>query len=132
MSDLCRKLLQDLFLLEHLEAGERGGATQLAARVAVTVAQRSAVAGFPKKSVEHALRRQSSGERQVTAGQSLGEAKEVRHHAFVFTREHLSGAAETRHHFIENEEDVPLAAPGFEFLEHSGRPQAHARSALDE
>ena len=110
---------EGFFLLEDLEAGQGGGAAEGVGGVTVAV-------------VERPLRRAEEGVvnllpvvsvaamRQVAAGESLGEAEEIRNHVFVLAGEHLAGAAEAGHDFVEDQVDAGFIAPGPQCGEHAG------------
>lgn len=130
--DLGGEAFEDGLVAEDLEAGEGGGAAELAAGVAVTVEEGAAFGGIAEEAVEDALGGEGGGEGEVAASEAFGEAEEVGGDAFLLAGEHSAGAAEAGHDFVEDEEDVVLMAPVVEAFEHALGPEAHAGSALDE
>ena len=73
--------------MQNSQAGKSSGGAKLIGRVAVAVEKRFEFLVLAEEGVEDLLGRQRCGHRQVTAGQAFSEAKKIRLHAFVLTRE---------------------------------------------
>ena len=59
-----------------------------------------------QKGLPDLVGRQRGGQRQVAAGQALGQAQQVGRHSFLFAGEHRAGAAEADRHFVGNQQHV--------------------------
>ena len=80
---------------EHqVDVGDGRGASEWVARVGVTVEEGAVVLVGTEEGLEDRLGREGRGKRQVTPGQSLRDAQEVRFDALVLDGEHAAGAAE--------------------------------------
>ena len=74
------------------------------ASVAVPVKKSLQLRIVAEERIEYFLRCQRGSHRQIAAGQSLGDAEEIRLHAFIVTREEaISSAAQAGHHFVGDE-----------------------------
>ena len=103
VSPSATRLGEQLFLFDHLERGERGGAADRALFVRV-VAER-AIAG----DVEVAPGDQR-GHRKDRAAQALAEDDHVGNDAVVLEREHRAGAAEADRNLVEDQQRAVAVA----------------------
>ena len=85
-----------------------------------------------QKSLEDALRGERGGEREVAAGEPLGEAQKIGNDSFVLAGEHFSGAPEAGHHLVENQKHTRRIAFFPKFAQHSAWPEAHPGRSLDQ
>ncbi len=130
--DFRREDLESLFAFEDFEIRERGGASEGISRIAVTVVEGLSFGDITEEGREDPFRRERGGERQVAAGESLGEAEKIGNDLFVLAGEHFSGATKSGHHFIENQEHAGSVAFLAKFAEHPGWPEPHPGGALEE
>src|SRR3989338_6276227 len=65
---------------------------------------------FAEKGGEDLFARQRRRQWEIAAGDPLGEAENIRAHAFMLAGEHLSRAAEAGRHFVENKENPIFSA----------------------
>ena len=72
-----------LFTLQNFQTGKRGRRAKLVARVAVSVKERFEFMILTEEGIEDFLRGECRRHRQITAGQPLGQTKEVRLHIFM-------------------------------------------------
>ena len=79
-----------------------------------------------------ALGRERRGERQVAAGQALGEAHEVGRHALLLAGEHRARAAEAGRDLVADQEHAVLVAEAPHLAQVAARVQTDAGGALDE
>src|SRR5205814_1977316 len=79
---------------EDVEVGERGGARQRVAGVRVAVEERAELGERAEEALVDRLGGQRGGEREVAAGQALGQAQQVGLDALLLTGEHRPRAAE--------------------------------------
>src|SRR5438034_256015 len=64
----------------------------------------------PKKGPVNFFRGERGGQRQISAGDSLGQAKQVRPYVLMLTGEHFSGPSKSRGHFVGDQERSVLSA----------------------
>jgi hypothetical protein len=96
----------------------------------VAVEERAELLVLAQKPLVHRLRGERGGERQVTAGNSLGQAHQVGRHSLVLGGEHSSGAPEPSGHLVEDEQRlVAIAQLAYRTQVALGMDQ-HARGAL--
>ena len=88
--------------------------------------------GRAKECLVHLAGGERGGEWQVAAGESLGEAEEIRNHTFFLAGKHGSGAAEAGHDFIEDQLNAMHVAPCAQLCQHADWPWSHFVDALDE
>jgi hypothetical protein len=78
------------------------------------------------------LAHSDAGEGEVRPGNALGKRDDVGDNAVeVLKAEHLAGAAEAEHDFVEDEEDVVLVAQRADTLEVARRRDEHAAASGD-
>ena len=124
------RFLQDVFLVEDVEHGERRRAAKRIARVGVAVHERLPFAPVRVEGVVDLLFDDGDGHRHVAARQALGKAHDVGRDARTLRREEPARPAEARRDLIGNEEHVMLVAERTQFLEVKLRIDSHARAAL--
>ena len=108
---------EGIFGGEEFEVGEGDGAAERVGAVAMAVVE--GVFGAVEERSEDILGGEGGGEGEGAAGEAFGEAEEVGGDVFVLAGEHFSGAAESGHDFVEDEEDVMLVAPVAQAGEHA-------------
>src|SRR5204862_4367263 len=108
--DLRREALERALLLEDVERGKRRRAGQRVARVGVAVEEGLELLELAEKALVDLLRRQGGGQRQVAAGDALGQAEQVGRDVLLLAGEHRAGAAEAGGHLVEDEQDVVAVA----------------------
>ena len=128
--DFLLQGIEAFLLFENFQAGEGGGAAEGIGGVGVSVVE--GVFGRAEKGVVDFAGGQGGGEGEVAAGNSFGEAEEIRDDFLVLAGEHFPGAPEAGHHLVENEMDVVCGAPSPQGCEGAGWPWAHLVDSLDE
>src|SRR5689334_6711948 len=86
---------------------------------------------FAEEGVEDFLSRECRGQREITAGDPLGDAHQIRLHVFVFAGEHLAGAAEADGDFVADEQGAAAIAQLANAAEEAGWLDDHSGRALD-
>ena len=84
VGDFGWEIFEDLFLAEDIQTRERGRASERVARVTMAVVEGFLLFECPAESGEDAFRGECRGEREVAAGESLGETEKIRNHVFLF------------------------------------------------
>ena len=128
--DLRLQLLEHALALEEVERREAGGAGQRIPRVRVAVKECELLLIFAEEGRVDLLGRQGRGERQIAAGDALGEAQEIGRDRLLLAREHRPGAAEAGRDLVADEEHVVLGAELARGAQEAGRLQQHAGGAL--
>ena len=82
--------------------------------------------GSPRRS----LGRQRRGQRQVAAGQPLGEAEQVGGHLLLLAGEHRAGAAEAGRHLVADQQHAVVVAELAHRAQVAGRVDQHPGGAL--
>ena len=59
---------------------------------------------------ENSFRGECRGERQVAAGESLGQTQEIRYDVFLLACKHRSRSPEAGHHLIQNQKNIYVVA----------------------
>ena len=88
--------LERALVLEDVERRERGRAGERVARVRVAVEERPELLERAEEALVDALGRERRGERQVAAGQALGEAEEVGRDVLLLAGEHRARCGRSR------------------------------------
>jgi hypothetical protein len=78
------------------------------------------------------LGRQRRRQRQVAAGEALGEAHQVGRHVLLLTGEHRPGAAEAGRHLVADQQHAEAVAELACLAQEAGRVDEHPGGALDE
>src|SRR5207244_6597380 len=97
-------------LIEEAQRGERGGAGERVPGIAVPVEEGLLRFEGAEEALVDRVCRDGRGERQVSAGESLGEAEDVRDDLLLLGGEQAPGAAEPRGHLVADEQDAVVAA----------------------
>src|SRR5213593_808231 len=106
--DLGTELLQRALPRNDVQVGQRHGAAQRVARIAVTVEESLELLVAAEERPVDTLGRQRGGKGQIAAGHPLADRHEVRLHALVLAGEHPTRAAEAGGHFISDQQH-PIA-----------------------
>ena len=102
--------LEHRLLAEYRQRGVRRGAGQRIARVAVRMQEGIELHVFVVEGVVHGFRGQHHGQRQVAAGEPLGQAQVVGPDAGLLAGEHRAGAPESHRDLVGDEmHAVPVA-----------------------
>ncbi len=115
---------------EQAERRERRRAAERVAGVGVAVKEVAVLVVAPEKRVVDLVGGERGGDRQVPAGQPLGEAQKIRRHPFALAREQRARAAEAGGHLVENQQRAVLAARRGRAREKSLRQHEHAGRRL--
>ena len=94
--DLRLQALERALLLEHVERGQRGGAGERVARVGVAVEEGAELLVRAEEALVDPLGGERGGQRQVAAGDALGQAQQVGRDALVLAGEHPSRCGRSR------------------------------------
>ena len=124
--------LDHVVLFEDIQRRQRRSTRQRVAGVAVRVQERAQGRVVVVERLVHLVGGQAGGQRQVTTGQGLGQAQEVRADARLFTREHRAGAAKAHGDLVVDQVHVIAVAGLTQQLEVHRVVHAHAASALDQ
>ncbi len=108
--DRALQALERPLLLEHVERRERGGAGERVAGVRVAVEEALELVEGAEEALVHALARQRRGEREVAAGDALGERHEVGRDALLLAGEHRARPSEARGHLVADQEHAVAVA----------------------
>ena len=109
-SRLLEHAADDLAVGKQSKRRERRRAAQRVAGIGVAVKEVAVLIVPAEKCVVNLIGCQRRGNRQISAGQTLRDAQQIRSHSLLLTREHRAGAAEAGCHFIENQQRAMLAA----------------------
>ena len=125
-------VLDDVVFFEDIQRCQRRRTGQRVAGVAVRVQEGAQGRVVVVERAVHLFGGQAGGQRQVAAGQGLGQTEEVRADAGLFTGEHGAGAAETDGDFVMDQVHA-IAVAGFaQQLEVHRVVHAHAAGTLDQ
>ena len=121
---------------QDFQAGQRRRRPQLIAGEAVAVEKCFELVVSAQKGRENLARGQRGGHGQVTAGQPLGQGREIGMHVFLVTGQQArgadGGAAKGGHHFVGNQLGAVAAGDFRHPAQPAGRLRDHAGRALDE
>src|SRR6266545_3901397 len=106
--DLGTELLQRALPRNDVQVGQRHGAAQRVARIAVTVEEGLELLVAAEERPVDTLGRQRGSKGQIAAGHPLADRHEVRLHALVLAGEHPARAAEAGGHLVGDEQH-PIA-----------------------
>ena len=120
------RVAQDVLFLEHLQGGQRGGAGQRVAGIRIAVEQFDTWRRVHEGVVD-VLFAEHGAHRHHAVGQALGRRHQVRFDVEIVGRERRRHAAETRDHFIEDEQDAVLGAQLAQAFQIAFRRDQHAR-----
>src|SRR5690606_28553889 len=124
-------VFDDVFVPEDVQGGQGDGAADGVAGVAVAVQESPQGFVVVVEGVVDSVGGEHHGQRQVTGGQALGQAHEIRGDAGLFTGEHGAGAAKAHGDFVGNQV-YAIAVAGFaQFGVVNRVVHAHAARALD-
>ena len=130
--DLGLQSSERLFFLKHFDVGQRDGAAERIAGIAVAVEEGFEVFVSAEKGLVDFVGRECCGQWHVAAGQAFADRHQVRRDPLMLAGEHLAGAAESGGHFIGNEEDIVLGAELTNSLQIARRGGQHACCGLHE
>ena len=122
--------LDHAILREDVERGERGGAGERIAGVAVRVQERALARVLVVERVEDGVAGEHHRQRQVAARQALRKAEEIGRDASLLAGEHRPGAAEADRDLVGDQVHAVPVAGGAQQLEVDRVIHAHARGAL--
>ena len=119
---------QDVLFLEHLQGCQRGGASERVAGIRVAVEQFDARWRIHEGVVD-ILFAEDGAHRHHAVGQALGRRHQVRLDVKIVGGERRRHAAETRDHFIEDEQDAVFGTQLAQAFQIAFRRDQHARGA---
>ncbi|MNJ20615.1 hypothetical protein D3C77_149500 [compost metagenome] len=125
-------LLDDVVLLEDIQGRQGSGAGQRVAGIAVRMEEGAQGRVVVVERAVYLVGGQAGSQRQVAAGQGLGQAEEVGTDAGLLTREHRAGAAESHGDFVMDQVDAVAITGLAQQLEVHRMVHAHAAGALDQ
>ena len=103
---LRRQVLNDMVLLEDVQACQAGSTAQVVPCIGMTVVKGLVFRRFPQEGVVDFVRHHGGAQGQVAGADALGQAHHVRFHAFVVAGPQEARTAEPDGDFIHDEEDV--------------------------
>ena len=107
--DLGLQTFDHPVVLEDVQTRQRRGAAERIAGVGVPVEERLELVVRGQKGRKYLVGRERGGQRQIPAGEALGDAEDVRADTGVPAGEHPAGTAEPGRHFVADQQDaVPL------------------------
>ena len=95
--------LDDSVFGEQFEIGDGDRATERIAGIGVPVKESFEMFVVAEKRREDSLGGKRRRQRQITAGNALGDTENIRRHAGMVAREHFSGAAKAGGDLVDNE-----------------------------
>ena len=96
--------------MKQVEAGKGGSAGERVAGKGMAVEKCLQLAVFTEKGIVDLLGGHGCCQRQIAAGDPLGERHDVRGHPFMVAGEHPPGAAETDGNLIGNQQNIKTVA----------------------
>ncbi|RMU89864.1 hypothetical protein ALP20_05453, partial [Pseudomonas coronafaciens pv. coronafaciens] len=125
-------VLDDVVLLEDIQGRQRSSAGQRVAGIAMRVQKRAQGRVVVIERVVHVVCGHAGRQRQIAAGQRLGQTQEIRANAGLLTGEHGAGTAKANGNFIVDQVHA-IAVAGFaQQLEIHRVIHAHAASSLNQ
>ena len=128
--DLGLQSSERLLFLEHLEIGQRHGAAERIAGIAVAVEECFEVFVLAEKGLVDFVGGECRGEWHVAAGQAFADRHQVRRDPLMLAGEHLAGAAEAGGHFIGNQAGHRTWCRAHEFVSDSPEERSAFRRRL--